>query len=116
MKLVNEVDGLKIISNDGLYFLEPIDYDNVVKTFIKLENETSNASLILEAYSKYLKKDPVCFEMITDKKINLNDGIEKLIKIAQKECNKLDWVQHFLKAIGFAMSYLTDYDAKILAD
>ena len=54
--------------------------------------------------------------MITDKKINLNDGIEKLIKIAQKECNKLDWVQHFLKAIGFAMSYLTDYDAKILAD
>lgn len=103
----NEVDGLRVLTNDNVYFLERV-VDTVNKAFDVVSIEAS--AQILSAYQKYLVGDPGAEEVLKgvkeDANSNLSNGIKDLITAATYEFEP-EHQKYLLKAASFAKNFIS---------
>jgi len=78
-KCISEVDGLRIGSNNGIYFISKVD-KNLYKSCYPFEN--NSARKLLKAYFSDLMNDPDTSKKIKDLKKDLSDSIFILLNAA----------------------------------
>eukprot|EP00826_Nyctotherus_ovalis_P040619 TRINITY_DN4020_c0_g1_i21.p4 TRINITY_DN4020_c0_g1~~TRINITY_DN4020_c0_g1_i21.p4 ORF type:complete len:291 (+),score=110.04 TRINITY_DN4020_c0_g1_i21:728-1600(+) len=103
----NEVDGLRILTNDTAYFLEKVP-SSTEKVFDVVSTDPS--AQIMSAYQKYIAGDPGAEDVLKgvkeDAKSNLSDGIHELVKAATYEFEP-DHQKYLLKAASFAKNFIS---------
>ena len=103
----NEVDGMRILTNDTAYFLEKVP-SSVEKAFDVVSTDPS--AQIISAYQKYTAGDPGAEDVLKgvkeDAKSSLSDGINELVRAATYEFDP-DNQKYLLKAASFAKNFIS---------
>ena len=110
----NEVDGLKVFTEDSCYFIEkvPIPIEKI-STMLSMEPSAQ----MISAFQKYLTNDPRTEDILKgikeDSKANIIRGIKDLLKAATYEFKPIHQ-KYLLKAASFANNFLVngEYDAE----
>jgi hypothetical protein len=108
----NEVDGMRVLTNDTAYFLERVP-SSVEKAFDVVSTDPS--AQIISAYQKYTAGDPGAEDVLKgvkeDAKSSLSDGIHELVKAATYEFDPENQ-KYLLKAASFAKNFISPGEFK----
>ena len=112
-KCISEIDGIRIATNEGIYFISEVD-KNLFKSCYPFEK--NKARNLLKAYFNDLINEPDCMEKITDIGKDLNKSIFILLNAAtnifyideESSSNKKEAQMHLIKAAQFGKLFVKE--------
>ncbi|CDW81219.1 vacuolar assembling sorting protein vps16 [Stylonychia lemnae] len=110
IKVMNEIDGLRIVSSEKTYFLERVQ-PVLLKSF-KIASISPSAKL-LNAIKSVDLNIPRADEIIRELGKDLITGIEDLLEAATMEHQNITVLKHLLRTASFAKTFVdpTEYDS-----
>ena len=102
IKIMNEIDGLRVITSEKTYFLERVP-PKMLSTF-KVASISPSAKL-LQAYKSVEMNQPKADDIINELGKNLVVGIDDLLETATSEHANIPVMKHLMRTASFAKTF-----------
>ncbi|KAJ1980367.1 Vacuolar protein [Dimargaris verticillata] len=110
--LVQEIDGVRVFSDDRCEFFHKVP--EATEDVFKI-GSTSSAAMLYDAYEYYEKRSPKADEYVRNIRSELHEAVDLLVAAAGEEFN-LELQRNLLRAASFGKSFLDLYNGNKLVD